>query len=303
MKDALNLNPSPVDTVTLQRLLLNEVHGMMGLREHRALQALVNRILRVPIRRLADLLSDTNRDISEQGFAAAMTTLLTYFVRQVYVRGAELIPSTGPLLVVSNHPAAYDMPILASIMGRDDLKIITSEIPAAHWLPGIESHFIMIGRNAHDRMAAVRLSVRHLRDGGALLIFPRGNVDPDPAVSPGASEALELWSPSLDLFLRQAPETRLEVSIVSGVLSPKAFHNPLTYIRRQPYERQKVAEILQVAYQMLFPSRLLLEPQASFGRPLTVAELRLGCDEPALLPAIIGNARQVLADHMQAFLL
>ncbi len=55
-------------------------------------------------------------------------------------------------------------------------------------------------------MAAARSGIRHLQNGGALLLFGTGLIDPDPAVYPGAEKEIENWSPSIDLFLRHVPE-------------------------------------------------------------------------------------------------
>ncbi len=71
------------------------------------------------------------------------------------------------------------------------------------------------------RANAVRRSIQHLKDGGAVLIFPSGQIDPDPAVLPGAREALEKWSKSIAIMLRRVPETRLVSAITSGVLHEK----------------------------------------------------------------------------------
>ncbi len=299
VKPALDTDLDELDT--LERLVFQEVFGLLGIQDRKRLQPLVKRLLYAPIHRFAALVARINRDTSEKGFAAGMASLAANFVRQVEVRGAEHIPTAGPLLIASNHPAAYDMPIIASNARREDLKVVTSEIPAIRWLPALAPHFIMIGNTLQERMAAVRHSLRHLRDGGALLIFPRGNVDPDPAVSPGASQALGLWSSSVELFLRQAPDTCLVLTVVSGVLSPIAFRNPLARLRKTPSDRQKAAEVFQVVYQMLFPGRLMLDPQVSFGRPIGTSELNAGREEQPLLPAIIANARLALEEHAAAF--
>ena len=48
--------------------------------------------------------------------SAGSQWLLSQLVTGVTVRGAEAIPLTGPLIVVSNHPGAYDsVAILASL--------------------------------------------------------------------------------------------------------------------------------------------------------------------------------------------
>ena len=98
------------------------------------------------------------------------------------------------------------------------------------------------------------------------MVFPSGLVDPDPAISVGAVEALQQWRPSLELFIRKVPECRIVLTIVSGVLSRRWLKSPVTRLRKEPHNRQKVAEIFQVFEQLLFPGRLLLNPNISFSR-------------------------------------
>jgi len=81
-------------------------------------------------------------------------------------------------------------------------------------------------------MVAIRAGIRHLRDGGALLIYPSGIVDPDPDLAPGLAESIDTWSGSLDVFLRRAPQTCVVPTIVSNVLSRRYFDNPLVRIPR-----------------------------------------------------------------------
>ncbi len=45
-----------------------------------------------------------------------MPMLHTYFRARIY--GAELVPQSGPLVVVSNHASYFDPPILASCVRR-----------------------------------------------------------------------------------------------------------------------------------------------------------------------------------------
>ncbi len=41
----------------------------------------------------------------------------------------------------------------------------------------------------------------------AVLIFPTGRIDPDPALSPEAVHDLGKWSPSIEIILRHVPQT------------------------------------------------------------------------------------------------
>lgn len=146
-------------------------------------------------------------------------------------------------------------------------------------------------------MAATRAMLRQLHAGGVLFIFPGRLVDPDPAFMPGAAAALQRWSPSLELFLRRAPETQVVPIVASGVLSPAWLRSPVTWLRDDPIDRQKVAEVAQVIQQLLWPGSLHFHPLITFGPPLAAAEL-LRRDAPTSpLQAIIDHQRTLLSLH------
>lgn len=148
------------------------------------------------------------------------------------------------------------------------LKVISSDIAIFHHLPSIAPHFIPINEDPHRRMVAFRTGLRHLRDGKALLLFPRGDVEIDPALSAQALQGMMRWSSSLELYLRKAPGTPLVIATVSGVLSPGWFNHPVLRVWKKTEQRQKVAEIIQVAEQLILSRKARLAPQVSFSPPL-----------------------------------
>jgi hypothetical protein len=150
-----------------------------------------------------------------------------------------------------------------------------------------------------ERLGAVREMIQHLKDGGAVIIYPGGHLDPDPALMPGgAAERLHGWFRSVALLLRHAPETQFVATIVSGVLEPRLLAHPLTRLAPEGWQRQKLAEMLQIAPQLLFQTRHTVKPRVTFGEPVTIATLR-GQGEPGdLHQAIVDRAQQVLALHL-----
>jgi hypothetical protein len=145
-------------------------------------------------------------------------------------------------------------------------------------------------------MMVIREAVRHLRGGGALLIFAAGKVEPDPAVLPGAEESLQRWSPSLPLLLRSVPGVNLLVSMVSGVLAPACLGHPLVRLSKENHLKQLLAEGIQLSQQLLFNRRFGLTPTVHFAEPLTGDELDQGRDVQATLSAVIARAKGLLAD-------
>jgi len=202
-------------------------------------------------------------------------------------------------LIVSNHPGSYDSVAIAASLPRDDLQIIATGYPLLRRLPNASRHLIYMDPHADTNISTVRTSIRHLESGGAVLIFPRGRVEPDPAVLPGAREGLRAWSPSVELFLRRVPQTQILVTIVSGVLSPVFLRNPLIKFWHGLRDPQAIAEVTQVLAQMLFSKWVQLTPKISFGMPQTVDELLQNSE--TLYQSIITEASQLLDTHIQRF--
>ena len=168
-------------------------------------------------------------------------------------------------MVISNHAGAYDSVVIASLLGRNDLKFIGSDVAFLKNLPNTDSHFYyVLENNPYNRMSALRQSIRHLQDGGALLLFGTGLVDPDPAVYQGAEKEIENWSASIDLFLRQVPKLNVVITIVSGIVSARWAHHPITWLKRIPWQKRRLAEFGQVLEQLFFPGKLYVSRGSVF---------------------------------------
>jgi len=282
-----------------------DAYDVLGLTNRPFLRTVLNPLLKLVFRRFAEFLSSFEGDVDRLGFKQAVTGRLPRFVQELEVAGLENIPAIGPLLLTSNHPAAYDAFAIASILPRDDLKIVATDIDLVDHLPATSQHFTFIGKasqpNVHRRMSGVRESIRHLRQGGALLLFPSGLVDPDPAISDQAAESFQNWRPGIEILLRKVPETIVVVTIVSGVLSERWLKSPVTRLRKEPHNRQKVAEVFQVIEQLLFPGRLRLAPKISFSRSITYESILQDAGSSESLPYLISEAEQLLTQHQNQF--
>jgi 1-acyl-sn-glycerol-3-phosphate acyltransferase len=289
--------PPAAEPAALRQAVLREFFWLLGLPEESPLRRALQPFLGPVVGRFTDLAAEFDQGVARVGLPAAIRPFAPRFTRSVTVIGADQLPKNGPALLVCNHPGAYDLFAVVAQLPRSDVRVIVSEISILRHLPATSPHFILIGRTEQSRMAAVRAAVRHLRDGGVLFIFPGGIVDPDPAFMPGAVGALQRWSPSLELFLRRAPETLVVPVVVSGVLSPGWLRNPVTRLREQPKDRQKVAEAFQVIQQLLLPGSLLTSPMITFGPALPAVDL-LQPDAPVPpLQAIVDHQRTLLLLH------
>ena len=307
MKDRKQLKPKMENDPTLatspdvdviMNVLFSQIMNVMGLKRPNLISRVLFLLLNTPVKRMSRMLVELDQNIAQKGCNQAAKEFMGYFVTNVDLRGAENIPEHGPLLLMCNHPAAYDAFILAACIRRDDFKTLGSDIELIKKFPNIAKIIIPVPYHIPSRLQTVRASIQHLKNGGALLIFPRGNVEPDPSVSPGAEESLNGWSASLELFLRKVPGTMSVVAIASGILSEKWFRNPLIKLWKKYEQRQKVAEIFQVATQLITGRKPTTTPLVSFSLPLSIDDLGgEGAPEGTLLASLIDQARKLLSDH------
>jgi len=289
----LNLKGMDTRIETLTDTLLDEIVNAAGLRKTLAARRTFGLLFRRAADRLSVIGLAADRIISTDGFPAACAWMMSHWVKNVTTRGTEDIPPEGPLLVVSNHVGAYDILVAPSQVNRPDLKIISSDIKYLKNLPHACEHLIFLTDEPHDRMAATRAGIRQLKEGGSLLLFGSGRIDPDPALSAEAEKHLENWSPSIDLFLRMAPQAKVVLSIASGFLTSRWMNHPLTRLRRVDWEKRRIAEFGQVLQQLFFPGTIYVSPSVSFAPPITAEELG---ENPR--QKLIEQARRLLADHL-----
>ena len=282
----------------LTRFILDEIFIALKQPPQGVARRVCGPLLKWPARRFATLMAEVDRRVALNGIVAAARWLLTQIVTGIDARCTEHIPRTGPVLIASNHPGAYDVVALIAGIGRDDIKIIASGVPFTRSLIATSSHLIYVNPDnldAPDRMVAIRAGIRHLQDGGALLIYPSGIVDPDPDIAPGLAESIGTWSSSLDIFLRRVPRTWMVPAIVSSVLSRRYFNHPLVQIPKTAWEKRKLAEMIQISRQMIANKPIDLTPRLTFGEAASGEILRDA--EGRCLPAIIARARQTLTEH------
>jgi hypothetical protein len=129
-------------------------------------------------------------------------------------------------------------------MRRDDAWIVTADYPFLRAMRSASRRFLFVD----DRCTALRLIVRRLRCGDAVLLFPAGRLEPDPARSPvAAQDSLASWSQSIELIARLAPQTGIVPAVVCGAVSHAAYEHRLARGRTTVLERQRFASLLQLA--------------------------------------------------------
>lgn len=260
---------------TYTRLDLDDILVGFGLQENGWGRRVVEILCRPPARRFAATILDYDRRVGEDGLHAAHSWLLNRFGRGLNIYGLANVPRKGPLLVVANHPGLNDSSALLASLPREDIRVIGTDREFLRRLPHTSQYVFMLGSTPRQRIGLIRATTRHLRAGGCLLVFPGGHIEPDPSLFPGASEALESWSQSIDLWARHVPNLTIVPALVSHVLSPAAQRFPLVYIRRTEDDRRWLGAMLQIA----IPAFQDTTVQLRFGTPILPEHLPTSCDD------------------------
>jgi hypothetical protein len=280
---------------TLTDALIFELTSALALPQTEPIRRFIRTIFGKAARRFAELGAGLDRVVAEAGVAAGARWALPRFVKSHSARGTEIIPPEGPLVIASNHPASVDSLVISAHVERRDYKIIVGDIPFFENLPHLSQHAIYAPgpQNMHGRMRVIRESIRHLQSGGALLIFARGGIEADPNWMPNPDGEFDKWSRSLEIFLEHVPQTRVLVTIVGGVIQRTAMHNPLTWLRKNRPDRQRLAFIYQLMRQTLSGKELFgLTPRVTFGEVVT------GATNAHVLADVSAAARRTLDKHM-----
>jgi 1-acyl-sn-glycerol-3-phosphate acyltransferase len=217
---------------------------------------------------VARQIANYDQIVGESGLRVGGAWALERMVRRVEIEGRERVPTEGPLLLLSNHPGLADAVALFSSIPRADLRVVAAQWPLLDALPNTSRYLITVAKASSNRFAVLKSAARHLQRGGAVLNFPAGRMEPDPAVLPGAVEALGRWSTSVDLFARLAPDLTVVPVAVSGVFSPIALRNPLTNLRHREEDRWWLASNLQ----MLVPALRNVTMRVTFGASVRTAD-------------------------------
>jgi 1-acyl-sn-glycerol-3-phosphate acyltransferase len=266
---------TPVETLTCINLTdMLDNFGLGGLRLGRGV---VERLCRIPARRLAEQALRFDGRVGEAGLQIAAREWVLPMVNRLEVVGAQHVPATGGVILAANHPGMTDTLVIMSSVPRSDLRIMSADRPFVRTLENFAKLTFFVPDRSGERMSVVRSVARFLQQGGAVMICPAGQIEPDPAVMPGAVEALQTWSDSLGLFVRLAPQAAVVPTVVSGVVYGPALHHPLTRLRRSARDREKIAATLQAYWQTTGKIASQMNVRIEFGKPLAAAELNARC--------------------------
>jgi 1-acyl-sn-glycerol-3-phosphate acyltransferase len=279
----------------LTQINLDDLVSLFGWQDYLFLAAILRRTFAAPARKFAQQMIDFDNAVGQVGLAeASRCTLQNQYVRDVHVFGGENIPSSGPILVLSNHPGMTDTVSLFAALKRRDLKIIALNRPFLMALPNISKQLFYLEDNPTSRMALVRRVSAHLRAGGAALTFPAGRIEPDANVYEGAVESLGSWTNSVGVFVRMAAETAILPVLVRGVIWEKMARSKLLAFKRVREDREKLIAALQLLGMVMFDKKPVTVT-IQIGKPITAKEL--GTMETQVIHQAVLEEMKCLVEH------
>lgn len=239
--------PSQLDTVT--QINLDDVVSSFGLRSGTLPARFVQKVFFNHAQTFARQMVEFDTVTGKSGLAEGARAVLRLHFDDVLVHGADRIPASG-FLALSNHPGLADSVATFAALNRPDLKIIALQRPFLEALTNVSKQLFYVTDDPSSRMTLIRQVSAFLRNGGAVLTYPAGHIEPDPDFHSDAAESLQQWTDSVGVFLRMSPETPILPILVRGVVWRKAITHPLTRIRKTRMEREALAAAYQVFMMM-----------------------------------------------------
>jgi hypothetical protein len=264
---------SPQALETLTRINIQDMLDNFGLNRLRFGRGVAERIFWLPSQKLAEQILQFDARVGEAGLQAAGHELLMRYVSHLDVIGAENIPATGGVLFATNHPGMTDTLAFFSGVCRPDVQMVSIDRPFLRALANISPKLIYVSNDPSERLRAVRQVARVLQKGGGVYLNPAGQIEPDPAMMPGAVESLDTWSESLGTFVRLAPNSVIVPTVISNVIYEPSLHHPLTRLRRDQKDRERIAATIQAFLHTIGSIRSRMQVRIEFGKPLPALEL------------------------------
>ncbi|MCA9883694.1 MAG: 1-acyl-sn-glycerol-3-phosphate acyltransferase [Anaerolineae bacterium] len=203
------------------------------------------------------------------------------------VNGAENLPHSGPLIVTCNHPGVMDAMAVFASLPRTDTKVIARTRNLLDVLPNIRQHIIFVAEEHSQHVATLRQAIAHLQNGGTIVTFPAGEIEPDPQLySQSAQDFTKNWSKSVALLARQVPGTIIVPAAIGGVIAERARETWLARRYHKPATRDWVAATLQ----FMFKRYRDAHPTLYFGQPIASAD-----DRTALHAVILEQTKGLMA--------
>lgn len=254
---------------TLVEIAVFEIVNHFKLRESSLLKKMIAAVIKAPARKFARIMHEFDGEVANENIHTASKHVLRYFCGGLNLVGKENIPQAGPVLAVANHPGSIDAVATMASIERTDQHIVVIERPLLVAMPNFSQHTIYVDEEDLFRLDIMRQIISYLQRGEVVIVFPRGNLEPDPVLMKGASKTVADWSKSIGVFLRKVPETVLVPLLISNVLTSSAWNSLIARTGKTEKNRHQIAMIYQVAMQQMFPKgkwKIPVHLQAMVGR-------------------------------------
>ena len=246
-------------------IALEEISATAGFTTPQRGARILRHFLQRPLRKFARVLAEVDARVGEGGLQPGLAWALPHFTQGHVVHHPERVPESGSVLVISNHPGGTETLALPASMPKRDIYLVTNPLPFLRALPNIQNFTVFV-TEGHP-VDAIFKTARLLKAGKLVTLFPQGYLEPDPALLPGAELGFESWSSSVGLFLKTVPDLVVVPTIVSGVLHKDAYRHPLLKGFKTQFQRQKMANYLQVIAKLINRNWFPIRPVINFGKP------------------------------------
>lgn len=287
-------HPSDDDVAeALASLSTREITAALRVEDVRGpLRSVLDAVVRLPSERLGKTLARFDRRVREIGVAAGARELLARFGVTIDVIGEP--PLSGGLLVVTNHPGAYDAIATLAALGRQDVALVAAEREFLRAMPGMREHLIFVAdEGTQARAFGVRRALAWLEKGHALIQFGAGAIEPDLPFIERYQVPLGPWQEGTGLFANRAARAGATVvpAFVAGVHSARAKR---LFIVRMAEKRG--AHTLAPMLQATLPGFRDVVVTVRFGEPIDRHALAQASDN-ARRTSLVRSAVMKLADE------
>ena len=157
----------------VETYLIDEIFRATGIQADSLLRKWFGPIFSPFVHRVAQYAVSFDHAVAQNGFQKAAQDIVNSLASEVQTFNSEQIPPEGPLLIAANHPGTFDSLAIASVIPRQDLKIIVGLNPLFYHLPNVRNSFIYSTKDTGGRIETIRSAIRHLNSGGAILNIPQ----------------------------------------------------------------------------------------------------------------------------------
>ena len=172
--------------------------------------------------------------------------------------------------------------------------MVANARPTLEILPNTSEHLVYLNKQVDVRMATLRNLIQLLEKGNTVVLFPRGDMEPEPSLFPGSLESLSKWSESIGVLLSKVPETILQLVLTRDVITREAWEHPITRFGKTLAQKHEISVVLQLIVQSLF-NKWKIPIRMTLSDPIAASDL-----DSALNPRTLNAAvREFVGGEMK----